>query len=237
MNEDADIARVASLIGDPARAGMLVALLDGRVRPASELAVLGRVSRATASVHLAKLVDAGLLVAERHGRHRYFRLDGPEVAAALEALAVIAPPVPVRSLRAAQEGEAIRFARLCYDHLAGRVGVAVAERMLQMELLRQRDGVLDVTPRGEEWLGRFGVDVAALRRQRRRFAFACLDWSERTHHVAGALGAALAARFLELGWVRRSPRSRAIQLTDAGRRGLAEVFGLELERVEREVAR
>lgn len=228
MNADADLAAMGALIGDPARARMLLALLDGSARPASELAMLGGVSRPTASLHLAKLVEGGLLEVERRGRHRYFRLAGPEVGRALEALAAISPPLPARSLRAAQQGEALRLARMCYDHLAGRLGVALTERLLELGWLVESAGAFDLTARGHQRLARWGIDVDGLRRQRRRFAFPCLDWSERKHHLAGALGAALASRLLDLGWIRRVPRTRAVRLTAAGHRGLAEVFGLEL---------
>ena len=228
-NADADLAAMGALIGDPARARMLLALLDGSARPASELAMLGGVSRPTASLHLAKLVEGGLLEVERRGRHRYFRLAGPEVGRALEALAAISPPLPARSLRAAQQGEALRLARMCYDHLAGRLGVALTERLLELGWLVESAGAFDLTARGHQRLARWGIDVDGLRRQRRRFAFPCLDWSERKHHLAGALGAALASRLLDLDWIRRVPRTRAVRLTGAGHRGLAEVFGLELE--------
>lgn len=230
MYADTDIAAIGSLIGDPVRARMLLALLDGSARPASELAMLGGVSRPTASLHLAKLVEGGLLAVENRGRHRYFRLAGPEVAKALEALAAISPRVPVHSLRAAQQGEALRFARMCYDHLAGRLGVALTERLLTTGFLVESGGAFDLTPWGCKRLTtELGLDVTALRRQRRRFAFPCLDWSERKYHLAGALGAALAARFLELDWIRRTPPTRAVYVTDAGRRGMAEMFGLELQ--------
>jgi DNA-binding transcriptional ArsR family regulator len=216
MSGDVDLARAAGLIGDPGRARVLRALTDGRELAASVLAHEAGVAASTASVHLAKLVEGGLVVAERRGRHRYFRLATPEVAQALEALARIAPVAPVRSLREGTKAHAVRAARTCYDHLAGRLGVALMSGLIDHGVLTGGDGRYE------------GVDVeAALAGPRAPIRY-CVDWSEQGHHLSGALGAALAARLIDLGWVRRLPRTRAVLITDDGRRGLSEYFGLAL---------
>jgi DNA-binding transcriptional ArsR family regulator len=228
MDADCDVAACAALLGDRTRIELLVALTEAEALAASELARRAGVSAPTASAHLAKLVAGGLITSERRGRHRYFRLAGREVAEALEAISVIAPRRPVRSLREANHGEAIRSARTCYDHLAGRLGVELAEALERGRVLaRDNDGYV-VTDRGEGPLSSFGLDMAALRGQRRQLARACLDWSERRLHVAGALGAALTARLFELDWIERVGSGRAVRLTDAGREGLRERFGVEL---------
>ena len=242
---DANIAAIGSVLADPGRCRVLSALGDGRALPASMLAAEAGVAPSTASEHLARLVGAGLLTVERHGRHRYFRLAGPEVAELLEALARVAPPSPVRSLREGTRAHALRAARTCYDHLAGRIGVAVMDSMVEQGVL-ERDRVDDsqplppgdhpaspgavirfgVTDRGSSFFGDFGVDLASLPPRRPAIRY-CVDWSEQRPHLAGALGAALTDRFFDLAWIRRAERSRAVHVTDEGRKGLAEVFGVD----------
>ena len=248
MAGDADLAHVGALIGDPGRARVLRALTDGRELPASVLAAEAGVAPSTASVHLRKLVDGGLVVAERHGRHRYFRLAGRDVARALEALARIAPQAPVRSLREGTRAHAVRAARTCYDHLAGRLGVALMAGLVDHGVLTGGDGRhergraradrpsaigrdLDyrLTDDGARRLGDLGVDVdGALAGPRAPIRY-CVDWSEQAHHLSGALGAALARRMFELEWVARLPRTRAVRPTDAGRAGLVEHLGVAVE--------
>ena len=221
-----DIAPVAALMGDPARAAMLTALLDDRALAAGELAQLAGVSPATASEHLARLRGGGLVTVVSQGRHRYYRLAGHRVAAAIEALSQLGPPAPVHSLRQSQEAAALAQARTCYDHLAGQAGVALLDALLAGGMLAQQNpAVLDVTAAGEAALASFGVNVGSLRRSRRLFAGACLDWTERRPHLNGALGAAITTRLLELGWIERSPRRRAVRVTPAGRDGLTSAFG------------
>jgi DNA-binding transcriptional ArsR family regulator len=228
MDAEADIAGIAALLADPARVAMLDALFEGRALSAGELARRARVTAPTASAHLRRLLDGDLVAVEAQGRHRYYRLSGPAVAEAIEALGVIAKPRPVRSLRQSQQAQALRVARTCYDHLAGAVGVAVAEALVRGGALRPAGGRdYDLTMRGEDLFGGLGVDVAELGRQRRVFARQCLDWTERTPHLSGALGAALLARLLELGWVARGRVPRALVLTHAGRDGLARAFGCD----------
>src|SRR5919201_1686363 len=248
MSGDVDLARTAALIGDPGRAKVLRALADGRELAATVLAHEAGVATSTASVHLSKLVDGGLVVGERRGRHRYFRLAGPEVARALEALARIAPSAPIRSLREGTKAQAVRSARTCYDHLAGRLGVAIMSALIADGVLTGGDGHhlrararkdrpsavgrdLDyrLTDDGAQKLRDLGVDVdRALAGPRTPIRY-CVDWSEQDHHLSGALGAALAERLLELGWVKRLPRTRAVLVTDDGWRGLADHLDVAME--------
>jgi DNA-binding transcriptional ArsR family regulator len=217
----ADIAAVARVIGDPTRLAMLDALLEERELPASELARRSGVSASTASTHLARLVEARLLAVERHGRQRRYRLVGAPVAAAVEALTAIAPVRQVRSLSEATRAELLREGRTCYDHLAGRLGVELTRALITRRLLRRIDGNYDLTRRGEQTLSELGIDIPGIRRETRRFAFPCLDWSEHREHLAGALGAALAARLFALGWAARVGAGRGAALTDVGRSELA----------------
>ncbi|TYB63847.1 helix-turn-helix transcriptional regulator [Nonomuraea sp. PA05] len=217
---DADIAPVAALIADPTRAAILTALLGGRALAAGELARMAGVSAATASAHLAKLLDGRLVDVVRQGRHRYYRLAGHEIAEVLEVLARISARPPVRSLRQSRQAKQLEEARTCYDHLAGRAGVGLLDRLKESGCY---DGH-DVTEAGERLLSRLGVDVAGARRSRRRFAPECLDWTERRAHLGGALGAAITEVLFERGWYRRGNVPRAVVLTDEGRQGLAELF-------------
>jgi DNA-binding transcriptional ArsR family regulator len=225
---EADLAAVAVLIADPSRAAMLDGLTGGMPLTAGELARLAGVARSTASEHLERLERGGLVVSERRGRSRHVRLAGPEIARALEALAAIAPPKRTNGLRAWQHGQALRAARSCYDHLAGETGVALADALLARRLLEPGNGGFAITPAGEDELGHFGLDVAAIRAARRATARPCLDWSERRPHVAGALGAALLRELLERRWLRRRTDGRALTLTREGAAGLASTFGVSL---------
>ena len=212
---DTDLAVIGSLIGDPSRARMLDALMAGRALAAGELARIAGVGASTASEHLARLRDGGLVVVVEQGRHRYYRIAGPGVGAALEALSAIAPRRPVRTLRQSGHARALGFARTCYDHLAGTCGVALHDGLLARAWLTP---AYDVTPAGLDGLAAWGVDVAAARSRRRSFARPCLDWTERRPHLAGALAASIADAMLDAGWlVRRAPDSRALRLTDPGR--------------------
>jgi DNA-binding transcriptional ArsR family regulator len=218
MPADVDIAAVATLVGDPARARMLQALHDGRALPAGELARRAGIAPSTASEHLTRLVDGRLLAVERTGRHRYFRLSGPDVAHAVEALAAIAPAARARSLKEATVGEALASARTCYDHLAGKLGVAIADALLLRGALVEADGGFGLGPEADTVLAGLGIDDLSPRRPP---ALRCLDWSERRPHVAGALGAAICRRALDQGWVERLPTSRAVRVTAAGREAFA----------------
>jgi DNA-binding transcriptional ArsR family regulator len=247
MRGDADIAALGSVLADERRCRILMALGDGRALPASVLADEAGVAASTASEHLHRLEAARLVRVERHGRHRYFRLAGPQVGELLEVLSRLAPPAPVRSLREGTRANAVRAARTCYDHLAGRLGVALMAGLLDEGVLAGGDGHhepararadrpsaigrdLDyrLTEPGSQRLRELGVDIdGALAGPRAPIRY-CVDWGEQDHHLSGALGAALAARIFDLGWVKRLPRTRAVRVTDAGRRGLADGLGVAL---------
>jgi DNA-binding transcriptional ArsR family regulator len=222
------VAGVAALIAEPARAAMLVALVDGRALPAGELAYSAGVTPQTASAHLARLLDGGLVEVEKEGRHRYYRLAGPHVAQALEQLAAIRPFAPARRKAPNAKARELRFARCCYDHLAGWLGVAVTSALTSRELLiAAPDKQFDIPPAGAEWFAGVGVDVPALRPARRGLARQCLDWTEREHHLAGPLGAAFLDAMREKGWLRRAADSRAIEVTPKGRLELKHRLGLD----------
>jgi DNA-binding transcriptional ArsR family regulator len=225
---DADLARVAGLIGDAHRASFLLALIGGDELSAGELAGRSGASSSLASGHLAKLLAGGLVVAERRGRRRYYRLAGPEVARAVEGLLAIAPPRAAGNLRESTRGEAIRRARTCYDHLAGRLGVALTDALGRERVLSASDHGWSLTRPGRLRLERFGIDVEGLEGLPRTLIRPCLDWSERRPHLAGALGAALADRVLELGWVERLPATRAVLVTPEGAREMRREFAVEL---------
>ena len=227
---EVDLSVAARLIGEPARSAMLEALLDGRALAAGELARMAAVSPATASEHLARLRGGGLVTMVVAGRHRYYRLASDEVAQALEALAMISPARPVRSLRQSRARLALANARTCYDHLAGRVGVALHDVLMDRGALgAARDGY-ELTPGGESLLCSLGVDTGAARSARRSFARPCLDFTERRTHLAGALGAAICARFLAEGWVvRRAAGDRGLRVTDSGQQLLVDTLGVRWE--------
>jgi DNA-binding transcriptional ArsR family regulator len=230
----ADIAPTAALMADRTRAVMLAALLDEGALAAGELAQLAGVTPATASAHLSRLLDGDMVTVISQGRHRYYQLAGADVAAAIEALSQLRPEPPVRSLKQSRQAAALAEARTCYDHLAGRAGVALLDALLAGGLLTARppDAPLpafDVTQAGAGTLTRFGVDPEPLRRSRRRFAGACLDWTQRSPHLNGALGAAITSRLLHLRWIERGRQHRSVRITPAGREGLADTFGLRPE--------
>ncbi|HXS64216.1 MAG TPA: helix-turn-helix domain-containing protein [Streptosporangiaceae bacterium] len=218
---DRDLAAVAVLIGDPARAAMLAALATGVALPAGELARRAGVSPATATAHLRRLIDGGLVKVRAQGRHRYHELADPQIAAALEALAQIAPPAPVHSLREHAAASKLAEARTCYDHLAGRRGVELRDRLLAADAVRlvdDRDHA--VTGRGRALLLALDIDADPLEASRRVLARSCVDWTQRLPHLAGALPAALTTRFLELGWVSRG-QGRGLRVTEDYDRRLA----------------
>lgn len=215
-----NVATVAALLADPTRAAMLLALMDGRALTATELAIEGQVAPSTASSHLARLTDAGLLAMLRQGRQRYFRLAGAPVAELLEGLLGFAARDGHAAVHTGPADLALRYARSCYDHLAGQCGVALWDRLHAHAHLAERDGATVLTTQGEAWCRRLGVDLAAMRASRRPLCRPCLDWSERRMHLAGALGAAILDRMLALALVRRQPQGRALQVTPKGERFL-----------------
>jgi DNA-binding transcriptional ArsR family regulator len=227
MNVGRDIARVAALVADDSRARMLGALMEGRSVTATELALHAGVSAQTARGHLAKLTEASLVVREVGGRCRYFRLAGAAVAEALAALALVAPARAPHATERDGDIEPIRIARTCYDHLAGRLGVAVTEVLVKRGYLKAAAPDFRLTASGASFLEELGVDVERARGQRRAFARRCLDWTERQPHLAGALGAALATCWLRQEWVRRVPEQRHLVLTPRGRSALFRLFAVK----------
>ncbi|PMS15033.1 transcriptional regulator [Trinickia dabaoshanensis] len=232
-----NLTSAAFLIADPARSAMLMSLVDGRARPAGELAYAAGVTAQTASSHLAKLLAGGLLTVETEGRHRYYRLAGPHVAHALEILASIGPEQPVRRRPIDAGSERLLFARCCYDHLAGRLGVAVTQALVTRDYLRsEADKRFEVTTAGADWFTRLGLDLASMKPGRRGIARQCLDWTEREHHVAGPLGTRLLGALCEHGWLIRSNASRAVQVTPKGAALLRETLGIDAAALMRAAA-
>jgi DNA-binding transcriptional ArsR family regulator len=228
MKEDPRLAEIAALVGDPARANILTALLDGRALTASELAYFAGVSPQTASGHLAKLTQSRMLALQKQGRHRYYRLATPQVGRMIESIMEVAVASPERYRPPSKVDAALRTARTCYDHFAGRLGVGLADALGACGHIVLTDQGGEVTDAGVDFLTGFGVDLADARRRRRAYCRPCLDWTERRAHLGGAIGAALATRCFALHWVERQRDSRALLITPAGHRGLDEVFGVAL---------
>jgi DNA-binding transcriptional ArsR family regulator len=226
MSSETDLAWIASVVGEPARARMLLALMDKRARTAKELAFLARIAAPTASAHLAKLLDGKLVTVEPQGRHRYYRLTSPLVGHMIEAMASVAGEAtpPARRPRA---DETLATARTCYDHLAGRLAVAIADVLQDRGDIVFADGAGEVTARGQGFFADLGVDLEGLGSSRRIFCKPCLDWTERRHHLAGAVGAALCEHCLARGWLRRTRDSRALTITPDGQAAFADVFGID----------
>lgn len=228
MAAELDISEIAALVGEPSRPTMLVALLGKDALPASELAHKAYISPQTASAHLSKLVAGKLLAVERHGRHRYYRLASDEVGHFIETLASLAPPRVSPPGEMDEEAKAIRYARTCYDHLAGKVAVEIARAMVSGGWLKRAGRNFKVTAAGERGLKSLGIDTEGVRRARRAFAPQCLDWSERQHHIAGALGAALLDRMIRLKWVARTRGTRCVRVTLEGREALNRLLKLRV---------
>ena len=226
----ANMVEVAALVGDTARATMLAALMGGQALTASELAALARISRSTASGHLGKLTAARLLSVTQKRRNRYYRIASPLVAKMLESIkAVAALETPARHQPRSAQDDALRFARTCYDHLAGRLGVAIADALVAKRYVVLSEEGGEVTPAGARFLAKFGAQLNSKLGGRRIFCRPCLDWSERSYHVAGLVGAEIWRRCLELGWVARGRDTRAVRVTAAGRRGLRDTLGVKLD--------
>lgn len=211
---EVDIAAAAALMADPSRAAVLMELTDGRALPPSELAEVAGVSRSTMSEHLTKLREAGYLAVEPGGRNRYYRLAGPEVAAAVEALAALAPRSEVRSLRQANRAGALGAARTCYGHLAGELGVGITDALVARGIVEREGDVFLLTDPGAAFFVDLGIEKPP------RAGKSCNDWSERRPHLAGKLGVALTKRLFELDWIERTERRRAVRVTKVGRREL-----------------
>lgn len=228
MGINPNMAEIAALLGETSRATILASMMDGRFHTASELAYMAAIKPQTASFHLAKLVEGKLIKVEKQGRHRYFQLAGEDIAHFLESFLAISPPPEVRSLKQSSQIKLLQDARTCYDHLAGKLGVQLTESMLKAGYLTLEGKQFVLTDEGILFFTTFGIDLTALKRKRRSFSHACLDWSERRYHLAGALGCELLNQFFNLGWLLRVPSIRAIKVTEKGKIGFKEIFHLDL---------
>jgi DNA-binding transcriptional ArsR family regulator len=224
-------AEIGALVGDPARANMLEALMDRRALTAKELALLAGITPQTASGHLSKLLTAGLIIMEQHGRHHYHSLASAEIARMLESMQQVASTQNIRhagrTIRTGPRDAAMRIARGCYDHMAGTLAVSMTDAMLGRGQIEFDGDGGSVTDKGKSFLEKFGIDIAVAAQSKRVFCRPCLDWSERRYHLAGAVGAALMHRTLELKWVKRQDNTRALAITRAGQDGFQKTFGID----------
>jgi len=220
------IAEIAALVGDPARATMVWALLDGRALAASELAVAARITPQTASTHLAKLTGAGLLSVVRRGRNRQFRLASPTVVDMIDGIVAVALQQRPRYRPLSRQARALGAARICYDHLAGRLSVDLTDAFVERKYVVLDHEAAEITTAGARFFTRFGIELPARRSRRRHFCRLCLDWTERRPHIAGAIGAAITKRCFDLGWMERTKDSQAVVVTPSGRRGFQRTFGI-----------
>ena len=231
MTDGPNIARIASLVGDPTRSLVLTALMTDRALTATELSNLANVSKQTISGHLAKLLAAGLITVEQQGRHRYFRLAGEDIAQLIESLMGIAFRTGSVRLLSSPRDPAMRRARVCYDHLAGECGVMIHEALWGMKAFAPAPDGLTLSHRGVAWFKRLGINTGAIATQRRAFCRPCMDWSERRQHMAGALGAALLARIFELRWAKRNAGSRVVSFSANGEKALRALLKSAAEQV------
>ena len=229
MKYGPDIAIVAQLLGDPARANMVMALMSGQALSAAELAHEAGVTPPTATGHLSKLVSLGLLKGEKQGRHRFFQLCDPDVGEAVEALIAVAARAGHLRTRPGPKDEAMRHARSCYDHLGGRLAVDLTGRWLAAGLLTWRGGAFQLTRKGRDFLSGRGIELSGLESLKRPLCRSCMDWSERRPHVAGAVGRSLFQLFLDQHWIRRTPASRAVTITASGAGAFARHFDIRIE--------
>ncbi|MBC9794415.1 ArsR/SmtB family transcription factor [Sinomicrobium weinanense] len=220
--------KIAALLGEPVRAMMLWHLLDGRAYTAGELAICADTTPQSASNHLQKLLSAELLVVEKQGRHRYYRLASPEVAYVVESIANLIPPEEKKSRKEQLPVTGHKYARTCYDHLAGKAGVLLTEALVKKEILIPENEVFAVSEVGKQWFSGLDIDVEVLRRKKRSFARPCLDWSERKHHLAGALGAALLDSMAARQWLRKKQGSREVIITSEGQSKLYGLLNINL---------
>ena len=236
MEPDADLASIGRLIGDPNRARILQVLMSGAPQSGSALAEMAGISRSLASAHLKQLTAGGLVRAEPRGRQQLYSLASGQVAEALETLQLLAPARPVSSLRGSTRMRNLRWARMCYDHLAGVTGVALTEALTARDAIGERDGAWVLGPAGARVFAGVGIDVTGVPCRTRPLLRPCMDWTERRHHLAGGLGAALSAEFARRGWVRRQEGSRIVTVTSDGQAGLHAWLGLDLGRLRADVA-
>jgi DNA-binding transcriptional ArsR family regulator len=220
--------QIAALIGDPVRATIMWTLLDGKAFTATELAITANTSPQNISMHLAKLVQADLLSVESQGRHRYYKFSRKDIAYAIEAMANLIPQPTAKSKPLDDSNPAIKYCRTCYDHLAGKVGVAVTDSLLKQKIIIESSHDFTISSKGEKWFTELDIDVKELRQQRRSFLRPCLDWSERRHHIAGSLAASLLDKMLLLDWFRKTKNSRAIIITSKGQKELYNNFKISV---------
>lgn len=226
MNGSPNISELASLLADPARATILTSLMDGRFHTAGELALISQIKPQTASYHLAKLSKSGCVEMEKHGRFHYFQLANQEIAQLLESFLTLSLPVKVRTFKEDLQTKALCKARTCYDHLAGQLGVALTEAMVNDGVILKKDEHFEVTDKGQQFFSNLGLNLPVLRKKRRSFSRACLDWSERKHHLAGTLGSALASHFFQMNWIVYLPSTRAVKITSIGEKSIQKYFNL-----------
>jgi DNA-binding transcriptional ArsR family regulator len=231
MDPDADLAAVAHLIADRHRARMLLTLLGGTPQSGSALAEAAGISRSLASAHLKKLVAGQLVRAQASGRQQLYSIASESVADALEILTLIAPATKARSLTDTTRARSLRWARMCYDHLAGVVGVSVTEALITRGLLAEEDGTYRMGAGGAEEFGRFGIDVGGLEQRTRPLMRPCMDWSEHRYHLAGSLGAALTSEFVDRRWIARREASRIVTVTTPGLAGLRDWLAIDLAKL------
>jgi len=225
MEVEDDFSKIATLIGDKARSIMLWSLLDGKAYTATELAVSANISRQSVSNHLSKLMKAKLVAVEKQGRQRYYRLASEQVAQVIESMASLIPNQKVET-RKSPEAQKLAFARTCYDHLAGKLSVELVTSLIEKNVIILCENDYQVTDFGKNWFEELGIEIDALRTKRRSFAHKCMDWTERKHHIAGALGAAILEHFLKNDWIRRKQNTREIVLTALGEMKLVNVFNI-----------
>jgi len=216
--------KTASLIGDPTRASILWTLMDGRAFTATELAVSVNTSPQNISMHLGKLLDADLLCVEKQGRHKYYRFSNKEVAYALEAMASLVPKPEVASKNKTENYPPIKFCRTCYDHLAGKIGVALTDSLLEQKIIVNQNNTFEISSDGKKWFSDFGINLEEAQKQKRIFLKPCLDWSERRNHIAGSIGTLLFNKMLKEDWLRKTENSRAITVTGKGEKELLKYF-------------
>ena len=220
--------QVASLIGDPTRATIMWSLLDGKAFTATELAVTADTSPQNISMHLARLLQAGLLRVENQGRHRYYKFARKEIAYAIEAMAHLISVPAITGKTMEEKIPPIKYCRTCYDHLAGKAGVAITDSLLKQKIIIDRNNQFELSPKASKWFAALGINPDDLKEQRRTFIRPCLDWSERRHHIGGSLAASLLDKMLEEDWIRRTKNSRAVVITSRGQKKIYEHFKISL---------
>ena len=228
MNFEKEYTYIASLLGDKARSLMLWSLLDGKAYTATELAAFADISRQSASNHLTKLINAQLLIVEIQGRHRYFRLANNRIATAIESMASLIPQNQINSKKNISKYNKLFYARTCYDHLAGELGVKITNALIKQGILIGSKKEFIVTPKGEKWFNKIGINLNELKKKKRSFARKCLDWTERKHHLAGSLGASLLEYMLKNDWLRKKQFTREVYLTSIGKQALNDMLNIKM---------